>query len=194
MEDNTYFDESFSLIQKVSILLLSANNFEGVRGKLWFQKELFLITENMPKLKEEAIFEEDLLGPYSETSDVELKQLQIEGIVSKKKLELTSLGKNIAERLQSKVKVNVLKMISDMKTFLNDLTEDELLGFIYFSYPDMRIESIKFKEIEERRQPIAVGLYRKKKIGLGKASKIAGLSQEEFIEKLRDSDIIVYSE
>lgn len=194
MEDNTYFDENLSLIQKVSLLLLSANNFERVRGKLWFQKELFLIAENMPNLKEEAVFEEDLLGPYSETLDVDLKQLQIEGIASKKKLELTPLGKNIAERLRSKVSVSALKIISDMKTFLNDLTEDELLGFIYFSYPEMRIESIKFEEIEENRQPIAIGLYRKKKVGLGKASKIAGLSQEEFIEKLRGSGIIVYSE
>lgn len=187
-------EEYLSLTQKYAILLLSANDFEPVKGKLWFQKELFLIAENVPNLEEETEFEEDLLGPYSEIADAELKQLQTEGIVDTAKLRLTPFGKEIAKRIESKVSKNVLEIISDMKSFLNDLTEDELLGFIYFSYPKMAIESIKLERIRKNRQKIAVGLYRKKKVSLGKASNIAGVSQEEFIEKLREIGISVFSE
>lgn len=185
--------EYLSITQKISILLFSANNFGPIRGKLWFQKELFLISENISQLEDETDFDEDLLGPYSELADVELEQLQTEGIVDKKKLKLTPFGKEVAKWMESKARRNFLKLISDIKSFLNDLTKDELLGFIYFSYPEMTPESVEFERIKEKRQPIAISLYRKKKVSLGKASSIAGVSQEEFIEKLRTMGIDVFS-
>lgn len=193
MEANSA-DEFLSVTQKVAILLLSAKSFQPIRGKLWFQKELFLIAKNLPRLEEETDFEEDLLGPYSEIVDEELEQLRIEGIVDSKRLELTPLGREIAKRLQSKVSNDFLQLVSDVKSLLNDLTEDELLGFIYFSYPDMITESIRFRQIEQNRQQIAISLYRKGKVSLGKASQIAGISQEEFIEKLKENRINVFSE
>jgi len=186
--------EHLSITQKVAILLLSAKSFQPIKGKLWFQKEFFLVAENLSQLQEETDFEEDLLGPYSEIVDEELEQLRLEGIVEKRKLQLTPLGREIAKSLQSKVSNNFLQLVSDIKSFLNDLTEDELLGFIYFSYPYMTTESIRYKQIEENRQQIAISLYRKGKVSLGKASQIAGISQEDFIEKLREKRITIFSE
>lgn len=191
--ENRYIDEYLSITQKIAILLLSANLFEPIRGKLWYQKELFLIAENIPRLREDTDFEEDFLGPFSETARDELKQLQIEGIVDKRKLRLTPLGIRIAKLLESKANKNLLQLISETKSFLNGLTKDELLGFVYFSYPEMKTESIEFNQIEKNRQPIAISLYGKKKVSLGKAAEIAGLSQEEFIEILREKGIPVFS-
>ncbi len=185
-------EKYLSATQKYMILLLSANDFEPVKGKTWLQKELFLITNNIPEL-EETDFEEDFYGPYSEVVDTELEGLQIEGIVDTEKIRLTRFGKDVAKKISPKVRKENLEMISEFKSFLNDLTEDELLGFIYFSYPEMRTYSVKFQEIEEKRLRIAESLYRKKKIGLGKASSIAGISQEELIKKVRASGIKVYS-
>lgn len=191
--ESRYVEEYLSFTQKIAILLLSANLFEPIRGKLWFQKELFLVAENIPRLEEEADFEDDLLGPYSEIADGELEQLRIEVIVDKRKLRLTPFGRKIAKLLELEVGKNLIQLISDVKSFINNLTKDELLGFIYFSYPKMKTESIEYERIKENRQPIAISLYKKRKVSLGKAADIAGLSQEEFIEKLRAKGISVFS-
>ncbi len=55
--------EYLSDTQKLSILLLGSNLFEPLRGKLWYQKELFLIAKIIPQLEEEIDFEEDFLDP-----------------------------------------------------------------------------------------------------------------------------------
>lgn len=191
--ESRYVEEYLSATQNFTILLLSANLFEPIRGKLWYQKELFLIVENIPALQEETDFEDDLLGPYSEIADVEFEQLRIEGIVDKRKLILTPFGRRVAKLLESRASKNLLQLISDIKSFLNSLSRDELLGFIYFSYPEMRNESVEFDRIKENRQRIGIRLYEKEKVSLGKASEIVGISQEEFIEILREKGISVFS-
>lgn len=192
--ESRYTEDYLSVTQKIIVLLFSANSFEPIRGKTWYQKELFLVAENIPRLIEETDFEEDLLGPYSELADNELKQLRIERIVEKRRLRLTPFGRKLAELFESKASKNLLQLISEIKSFLNNLTYDELLGFIYYSHPEMRTESIEFKRIEKIRQPIAISLYEKGKVSLGKAAEIAGLSQEEFIETLKEKGIPVFSQ
>lgn len=193
MSDRT--EDYLTLTQKYSILLLNAHNNQPIVGKLWFQKELFLVSQNISKLEDETAFEEDLMGPYSENADADLEQLKIEGLVEANgKIKLTTKGIEVANRLKLKTSQQSSEIISEMKAFLNDLSEDEMLGFIYFSYPKMVIESIKFERIKEKRQEVALSLYRKRKVSLGKAAQIAGLSQEVFIQKAKANRIVVYSE
>jgi predicted HTH domain antitoxin len=194
MSEKRRIEDDLSLTQKVAILLIGANSFQPVRGKLWFQKELFLIAQNISKLAEEADFESDFIGPYSEIADEELEQLQREGIVSKEKVELTPLGREVANRLRGQVPSEIDTLISEMKRFLNNLTKEELLGFIYYSYPKMRIESVEFAEIDKNRVQIAVSLFGKRKVSLGKAAQIAGMSQAEFISELKATGIEVFAE
>lgn len=191
---NDDYIEDLSLTQKVSILLLGANNFQPVKGKKWFQKELFLISQNIEELKEEADFESDFIGPYSEMADEELDQLRREGIINKGIIKLTSYGQDIHQKLQHEFSPIIMQIISDMKNFLNDLTEDELLGFIYYSYPQMKIDSIEFTRIEKIRKPIAISLFRKGKVSLGVAAIIAGLSREELIQELGMMGVRVFAE
>ncbi len=184
-----------TLTQKYSILLLNANNSEPIKGKVWFQKELFLVSENIPKLADETEFEEDLMGPLSINADAELEHLRVEQFVeSNGKIRLTQKGQEVARRLEARARPETKAIISDMKSFLNDLSEDELLGFIYFTYPKMVTESIEFEEIKSKRCEIAVSLYRKKKVSIGKAAQIAGLSQEDFIRKAQANNVTVFSE
>jgi hypothetical protein len=191
--ENRDIEEYLSNTQKIAILLLAANSFSPIRGKTWYQKELFLIAENISQLKEETDFEEDYLGPYSEFADNELDQLKIEGIVEKGKLSLTFFGRKLARILESKASKNLLQLTSDIKHLLNNLDKDELLGFIYFSYPEFTTESIEFERIKQKRLVIAVSLFGKRKVSLGKAAEIAGLSQEELIEILGKKGIPVFS-
>jgi len=194
MSEKRRIEDDLSLTQKVSILLIGANSFQPVRGKLWFQKELFLIAQNIRELAEEADFESDFIGPYSEIADEELEQLRREGIVSKQKVELTPLGRDVAGRLQRQIPPVIHGLISEMKRFLNNLTKEELLGFIYYSYPKMRIDSVEFAEIDKNRVQIAIRLFGKSKVSLGKAALIAGMSQDGFISELKATGIKVFAE
>jgi len=187
--------ENLTETQKYTLLLLSANNYEPVRGKLWFQKELFLLAKNSDELAEQTDFEADFMGPYSESADEELEQLEFAKVVEKdgNKLKLTGLGRDIAEILEKNTSDEEKEMIEDFKSELNDLTEDELLGFIYFTFPEMTIESVKFEKIKPKRMNIALSLYAKSKISLGKALEIAGMNIDTFIKEAKLKGIQIYT-
>ena len=187
--------ENLTETQKFTLLLLSAKNSEPIKGKLWYQKELFLLSENNEELAEETDFEPDFMGPYSETADEELEQLESAEVVEKEgnKLKLTSLGQEIARKINDNTNIEEMQMIEDFKDFLNDLTEEELLGFIYFSFPDMTEESIKYENIKPKRKNIALKLYAKSKISFGKALEIAGINIDDFIEEAKLKGIQIYS-
>lgn len=187
--------ESLSLPQKYAILLLNANNTKPIKGLLWYQKELYLLSKNIDKLEKETDFESDFMGPYSEIADEELEQLKLYDIFELEgyKLKLTLFGKKIANSLDKSIRRDEKEMISELKSLLNDMTQDELLCFIYYTYPEMTKESIKFDKIASKREKIALDLYRKGKISLGKTSEIAGLPIEKMIEELKTKGVEVYS-
>jgi predicted HTH domain antitoxin len=58
----------------------------------------------------------------------------------------------------------------------------------------MRKESIKFENIKQKRNTIALNLYRKGKISVGKAAEIAGMTIETFIRFLKQRNIEVHQE
>ena len=186
--------ENLTETQKYTLLLLSANNYEPVKGKLWFQKELFLLAKNSDELAEQADFEADFMGPYSESAEEELEQLEFAKVVENEgnKLKLTGLGRDIAEILEKNTSDEEKEMIEDFKSELNDLTEDELLGFIYFTFPEMTTESVKFEKIKPKRMNIALSLYAKSKISLGKALEIAGMNIDTFIKEAKLKGIQIY--
>ena len=194
MNDHNRHEVSLSLTQKIAILLFGANGSEPIKGKLWFQKELFLISKSIPELEEEAEFESDFMGPYSELADEQADRLRVERILDSTQKQLTPLGHKIEEQTKREFGLDTVCFIQEMKAFLNDLSKDELLGFIYYSYPDMRSDSLEFNRISLKRKEIAIRLFKKRKISLGKAAVIAGLTQEELIELLQSIGIAVFAE
>jgi predicted HTH domain antitoxin len=193
MNESNHLEDDLSLTQRIAVLLLGANCSEPVRGKLWFQKELFLIAQNIPELEEETEFEPDFIGPYSEIAEEELDHLRIEGIVAKDKEKLTPNGEEVKSRIEKQFPSDTKQFISEMKLFLNNLTKDELLGFIYYTYPKMRLESVESERIAGIRKDIAISLFKKGKVSLGKAAIIAGITQEELIEMFHAIGVKVYS-
>lgn len=186
--------KDLSPVQKYILVLLRSNNFESIKGNLWLQKELFLLSQTYDDLKEESEFEPYFLGPHSELVEDEFDDLLQVDLVMKvgNRIKLTNSGKEIADFISKKIKEEDRKIVSDLKEFINDLSEDDLLGFIYFSYPDMRKESIKFNKIKQKRQMIAFNLYRKGKISIGKAAEIAGMTIEVFTNFLKHKNLEVY--
>lgn len=188
--------DSLTEIQKMALLLLSSKNKEPIKGKLWYQKEMFLLAQNNEDLKCESNFEPDFMGPYSENADEELEQLQLSDLIEYERshIKLTASGLKISEELKKKADPKLIEMIEEFKDLFNDLNQDELLAFIYFSYPNTVSESVKIELLRPKRTDLAVSLYLKRKASVGKASEIAGLTIEKFMTILKERRIAIYSE
>jgi len=182
-------------IQKIILVTLNANEAESIDSKLKIQKIMFLISNNIEELTEQFNFENYLIGPYSEIVDEELEQLKIEGFVRRGYRHiLTSYGRRLAEYYEQRLPENYRRMIFDMKQLLNDLSEDEILGIIYSTFPDTIVESVYYDDIYKKRFDIAINLFNKNKITFNKASNIAGISQEELIDYFIENKIPIFSE
>lgn len=168
--------ENMSILQKYIVLLLKSNDSVPVRGNTWFQKELFLMAKNIPRLEEEADYDSDMFGPYSETAEDELQELEMDEIVCKSgnMVFLSKIGNGVGNELQSRTSKDELEMIAEFKELLNDLNDKELLTLVYFSFPDMIDESLVKDGIIRNRKVVAMQLYKKGKISLQRAAEIAG--------------------
>lgn len=182
-------DEKIELspVQAFLILLLGSRNYEPVKGKTWLQKEMFLISQNTG-LKEEVYFEPHFYGPYSETVDAELENLEILGLAASKgngEIALTEKGKEVYVTILKIASAEKLELIKEIKEELNDLNEDELLAYIYFSFPETTKEAVRFENIKHKRVKLAMNLYEKEKVSLGKAAEIAGIDIKAFMDEIR---------
>ena len=179
---------SLSPLQALILLLLDANEGKPVKGKTWLQKEMFLLVHNTGKeeIIQGAQFEPHHYGPYSETIDAELDILRMMGLVEiNGPISLKPKGRRLASKLRKIVSNDFLELVEEIKENLNDLSEDELLAYIYFTFPNMTTESRVLERIKRKRERLAVSLYKKGKVSLSKAAQIAGMSVGDFIELLK---------
>lgn len=181
--------ENLGEVKKNLLLLLTAKSNAPFIGKLWYQKELFLLSKNNKDLNEEAGFDAYLWGPHSELADSEMEEFVQLGVVKMlgSKYILTPLGMDIAKAIKSNKEEK--ELIEDVKNFLNDLSKDELLLFTYISYPEMCEESVEFKNLLPKRKDIAMNLYEKNKVSIGKAAEIAGISIDSMIKILKQNKL-----
>ncbi len=174
----------FDLVQRYILALLASHDRVRIPGKLWLQKELFLISKLRVRLAEEAEFVPYLRGPYSEIADDALEDLKRVGLVDFNKyggdIRLTPEGAKVAGELQRSLPPEVKTEVDDTKEFLNSVSEDELLVFTYFSYPAMVTGSVVKDRAAKVRVARAVSLYEKEKVSLEKAAELAGLSLAQF--------------
>ncbi|MDT7886103.1 MAG: UPF0175 family protein [Thermoproteota archaeon] len=181
-----------SIVEKYILMLLYAH--EGkCKGKLWFQKEMFKLAEVFKELKR-LNFKSSSYGPYSETLGKYISKLEESGLI--KDLSLTEKGYEIARQLWENFKEK--EIIKANVDFLESLDQDELLLYIYvtsskesnFKKIILRILgmfAIKKRKVEDsilqRRKEIALKMLKEKKISLGLAAKLAGLSYFEMLDE-----------
>ncbi|HKZ58754.1 MAG TPA: UPF0175 family protein [Candidatus Thermoplasmatota archaeon] len=172
--------EGLDLLQRYLLALLAANNGAHIPAKLWLQKELFLLSLLRPNLARQADFVPYLQGPYSDAADTALADLRALGLADFDEfgvnIVLSARGKTVSRQVESTIPAEVKSEIDETKAFLNDLSEDELLVFTYFSYPDMVTSSVVKDRVEKVRVPRALAMYRRGKVSLEKAAELAGLS------------------
>lgn len=162
--------------EKVLLLLLSSNNSESIPGNLWLQKEMFLISRNSDGLDDYLDYQPHLQGPYSETLESLFERLQFKGLATKnrRKLSLTEKGELIANAIEGEVDESILNLVDNVKELANDLSKDELLVYIYYTFPEMTVQSLEIDDLEEKRESTAKKLYNRGKVTLEKASELAG--------------------
>lgn len=179
------------IVKKYSLLLLNAIDNEPIKGKTRFMKELFLISKNILELEEITDFEADNYGPSSDYVSNVLEDLEVVKLLNKinGRYMLTDSGKEIVDTIKKDISENEVDMIEDMKRLCNNLNTDEILALVYYTYPEMTIESLVKDKIESKREKIALSLLKKGKVSIGKASEIAGFPMNSFYKLLKEKKI-----
>ena len=182
--------------QRFALLLAYAGDEQPIRGKLHFQKEMFLVAKNVPDLADELGYEPALKGPMSEALEWNVDQLESVGLLKREaaSYRLTNLGKMCAQEVAKEAGPHVVQLMTDMKEFLNDLSKDELLAVVYFLYPEMTVESEEIAGILPKRKSIALRLFVRGKLGLERAAVVAGIPPVEFVTFLKRQGVAVHSE
>lgn len=175
--------------EKIVIYCLGSLDNAPIRSKIKLQKLVFLISNVFKEYKDLFEFEPHLYGPYSETLEYIVQDLEKLGLIEieRSKYKLTKKGFDLY--LQLKPKKELMNVVEDFKDFLNDLQDEEILAFVYVSYPKYISESIKWDEIKTNRIKIAISLLKKEKISFGKAVEISGLTSYKFEESLKKNNI-----
>ena len=112
------------------------------------------------------------------------------GLVDKDKTKyrLTEEGECAAEQLKKEYDEEELQKLSYAKFLLNDLTDDELMFFMYMVLPETQKYSTEFKSLYDRRTGLTKSLFLKGRINSDTAAKWLGISVKQFMSTLRSSD------
>ena len=148
-------DVDFSSTQLAILILLRApdryNKINSdIPGNLHLIKELFAIwsTPLGKELLSDLNFEPDNFGPYDETINLALKNLQDAGYVNVSKkgkanqISITAKGRDIAETFSQRIKEEILTLFKYTKVNYNHLNSEILLDRIYSAYPEYTTNSI----------------------------------------------------
>jgi uncharacterized protein YwgA len=177
--------------EKLVLYAIGAVDNSPIKSRIKIQKLMFLISNIFRDFQGLLHFEPHLFGPYSETLDNVLESLirlgLVESIANGSNFRLTDSGLKAYSSLKPKPELAIV--IDDFKRFLNDLNYEEVLAFIYASYPKYISESVKWDELKLRRKDFAISLFRKNKVSFSKASEIAGLKPVEFDYLLKNKNI-----
>ena len=176
--------ENISELDGLILALFYINNSDSIRDDLFFQKELFLVINFIKEMEPVADFIPHIFGPYSEPAEVGLSSLAALNLIEKtpSNFHLTEFGKDVSKEVINRIPHYKLDAIKDFKLLLNNLTKNELLVFIYFSFPKMTTESGIYNNVKKNRIPSSVSLYKKEKVSLEKAAFLSGLPMSKFVE------------
>ncbi len=179
-------------LHKFIILLANASG-EPIKGRTKLQKMMYLLSDKIEEIKEQNSYDADNYGPYSEVLDEEEQYLEQIGVLTSStgEIALTKTGKEIAQELSKHEDEKILKVLDEYKKFLNDMTSNELLAYIYSAYPDMTEESVEYENLKPNMENYILSLIRKQKISSQRAAELLGRSQDYIIKKMKDKRMAV---
>ncbi len=184
--------DQLDAVERYLLLLLYAPDHtdkfaQPVRGRTWLQKEMFLLSKLTGELEEKTEYDPNIMGSYSQIVDEVEDQFYISEYEERlgDSMKLSLEGKRLAEEVWSGASEREKRIVAGVKTLLNDMSQLELLGFIYAEYPETAVNSEKKAEVEARRLEIAISLFQKGKVPLEKAAQVAKQPTDAFLRELR---------
>ena len=174
-------EEEFDPLSFIVLEILRSRDNEPIKQKILFQKIAFLSLRNFKKWFQIADFKAHRFGPYSaplDTTSAQLVELRDIVINPKGELEITEDGREYSDRLHTqfedkeskKMDKELEKIISNVKEDFNDFTTNEILAFIYKSFPRYIEPSIKAEELEYEK--LFLKMYEEGKIGISKIAEL----------------------
>ena len=127
------------------LLLLNSNDRKPIKGKLIFQKEMFLIVEEIySKIKEELNFIPYTYGPYSKNLVKLVNELKQDSLIKYNNIDRDEYS--ITERgIDYISKINfpdfIVEKVNNLKIGSDRLGYDGVLRYVYFHYPEYTINS-----------------------------------------------------
>ena len=152
---NGNVDPMLSGIQKIIIYSTGALN-RPFRNNVDIQKMMFLLSRAYPEKFSDYVFQQHKKGPYSESINESVAILGSSGYFYGSDFALSEKGYreylNIRDHL-----VDYLKdSIDDFKALILQLSEDELLLFIYVNYPEYVYNSEVWDRLRENRLELSI--------------------------------------
>lgn len=142
-------EEQAELIDKWIYVLLAANDFEPIKGRVRFTKEYFLVAKRyLPEVFDAAQFYPYYFGPYSTRLGVRMNTLKREKVIIAKykskdwQYSLSTKGQEKAKKLLASVSVDLVKKITNIKSKNRRLSLKALLKDIFLYYPEFAQRTI----------------------------------------------------
>ncbi|MGV9199547.1 MAG: hypothetical protein ACOC4M_12100 [Promethearchaeia archaeon] len=180
----------------IILKLLHSRNNEPIRRKILFQKIAFLALRNFNNFFQLADFKPHKFGPYSaplENISSQLSDLGEIYINRKGSYEITEEGKkylnNLHRQLQDeeskKMDQKLERVIENIKQDFNEFTTDEILAFIYKSFPKYVEPSMKADKLNYKK--IFLKMYEEGKMGISRIAELMGWSYERVYEFVKQN-------
>lgn len=161
---------------------------EPVRGETWLQKEMYALSRVFPDLEEDANFEDYQYGSYSESVDEVKDQYENSKYLdrgSKGEIQLSAKGRALAVEVWSAASEEERQAVREIKEVFNDMSLDELLLFMYQTYPETAESSSVRDRVLCNKLRLAMSLYRKGKVSYQKAAELAGMRLDDFMQRVK---------
>ncbi len=177
--------DNLEVQERLILYVIGADNIP-IKSLVNLQKVIFISSRCLPDILDGSFFfETHKKGPYSKDIDETVMDFTSNGLVCSKNLLLTDKGKCVYDFINEKIKDPLKSSLDYWKKFCYDLTEDEFLTFIYYSYPD----TVENSEVVDRIQKDAVkntiSLVNKDKITAGRGAELLEMRYFDFEDLLR---------
>ena len=170
-------------IRRYTLLLVGAED-DGVRGHAVLQIMLYVLAKDMEDEGVESTFRPHDYGPYSQQVADGLDALSRDGLVSHMpcKITLTPAGRAAARDAGRGLDETETAIVCECRRFFNDMTDEQLLLYMYQVYPDMAADSRVHDDIMARAEDIAMSMLKEGKISTGRTAEILKVGYSDVLD------------
>lgn len=181
-------------LQRLIVLLATSNGGAPIMGQTKLQKMMFLLSKMSDDMVDRCGYGADNYGPYSEIVGEAARHLGEIGVLSfddrGENISITLTGRRVAEEIAEGEDDNTLDIIDSCKDMLNDLPTDEVLAYVYSSYPHMAEQSVVYDRIKRNMERHIMSMLKKEKISSERAAELLGMPLDHILRRARGMRVL----